>query len=123
MTREDLDFISSMNMCDEIGNEAYKKIMCHCEEQEPCEDAISRQAVLRLVEQYPSIIGNRCVGLMADIKHLPPVTPSRPKGKWINNNNDDAGEGYFICSKCKSDVWDVTDYCPNCGADMRESEE
>ena len=43
--------------------------------QEPCEDAISRQAVLRLVEQYPSIIGSRCVGLMADIKHLPSVTP------------------------------------------------
>ncbi len=45
-------------------------------EQQPCEDAISRQAVLRLVEQYPSIIGNRCVGLMADIKHLPSVTPT-----------------------------------------------
>lgn len=39
-------------------------------------NAISRQAVLRLVEQYPSIIGNRCVGLMADIKHLPSVTPT-----------------------------------------------
>ena len=45
-------------------------------EQQPCEDCISREAVLRLVEQYPSIIGNRCVGLMADIKHLPPATPT-----------------------------------------------
>ena len=45
-------------------------------EQQPCEDCISREAVLRLVEQYPNIIGNRCVGLMADIKHLPSVTPS-----------------------------------------------
>lgn len=35
MTREDLDFIGSMNMCDEISNEAYKKIVCHFEEQEP----------------------------------------------------------------------------------------
>ena len=40
MTREDVDFISGMNMCDEISNEAYKKIMCHCEEQKPCEDEI-----------------------------------------------------------------------------------
>ena len=46
MTREEADFIGALNMCDEISNEAYKKIMCHCEEQEPCEDAISRQAVL-----------------------------------------------------------------------------
>ena len=42
MTREELDFIGSMNMCDEISNEAYKKIVCHCEEQEPCEDAMNR---------------------------------------------------------------------------------
>lgn len=34
MTREDLDFIGAMNMCDEISNEAYKKISCHFEEQE-----------------------------------------------------------------------------------------
>ena len=45
------------------------------EEQQPCEDCISRQAVIRLVEQYPNIIGNRCSGLIADIKHLPSVTP------------------------------------------------
>ena len=35
MTREEADFIGGMNMCDEISNEAYKKIMCHCEVQEP----------------------------------------------------------------------------------------
>ena len=35
MTREEADFIGGMNMCDEISNEAYRKIMCHCEEQEP----------------------------------------------------------------------------------------
>lgn len=44
-------------------------------EQQPSEDCISRQAVIRLVEQYPNIIGNRCSGLIADIKHLPSVTP------------------------------------------------
>lgn len=43
--------------------------------QEVCEDAVSREAVIRLVEQYPNIIGNRCSGLIADIKHLPSVIP------------------------------------------------
>lgn len=44
-------------------------------EQQPYEDCISREAVIRLVEQYPGIITNRYSGLIADIKHLPPVTP------------------------------------------------
>lgn len=44
-------------------------------EQQPCEDCISRKAVIKLVEQYPVIIGNRYSGLIADIEHLPSVTP------------------------------------------------
>lgn len=43
MTREEADFIGAMNMCDEISNEAYRKIMCHCEEQQPCGDCVSRE--------------------------------------------------------------------------------
>lgn len=78
-------------------------------------EAVSREAVIRLVEQYPNIIGNRCSGLISDIKHLPSVKPQytdeeidkaqaveqayvdkmveltveetkRPKGKWILND-------------------------------------
>jgi hypothetical protein len=37
MTKEEIDFIGAMNMCDEISDEAYKKIMCHCEVQEESE--------------------------------------------------------------------------------------
>lgn len=35
MTGEELDFIGSMNMCDEISNEAYEKIVNHMNETEP----------------------------------------------------------------------------------------
>lgn len=44
----------------------------------------------------------------------------QPKmGEWLSNPLADyAGEGYFICSKCENDVFDATDYCPNCGARM-----
>lgn len=45
MTREDLDFIGSMNLCDEISNEAYKKIVCHCEEQESVLDKIKAKLI------------------------------------------------------------------------------
>jgi hypothetical protein len=40
----------------------------------------------------------------------------RPKGKWIKDDN-----GLIGCSHCRI-VWlrGMTDFCPNCGADMRE---
>ena len=41
MTQKEMDYIGSLNMCDEISNEAYKKIMAHCEDQEPCDDTVT----------------------------------------------------------------------------------
>lgn len=43
----------------------------------------------------------------------------RKKGKWIHNPDPMAGEGFWHCSVCGSDAYDYTDFCPNCGADMR----
>ena len=95
--------------------------------KQPCEDCISRQAVIRLVEQYPNIIGNRCSGLIADIKHLPPVTPQRPKGKWIDIRVIKAfhydGEPRVRCSRCENKEEWSSNYCPNCGAEMGGADE
>ena len=44
-------------------------------EAQPCEDCISRQAVIDHINLYPKIIGNRS-DLALEIKHLPPVTPT-----------------------------------------------
>ena len=71
------------------------------------------------------------------IEEFNPVTPIRPKGHWIShrehcemNNLLPSGLGsYFWCSECDCgiDSKDFTrvnyNYCPNCGADMREVEE
>lgn len=127
MTKEELDFIGSMNMCDEISNEAYKKIVCHCEDQQPCEDAVNRQAVLdtldkmdkaldtdRTVENYKELL-NECY------KVLPSVTPKEKTGMWIN----DWEMGMSECSCCgETYLWEDHKgtenfhYCPNCGARM-----
>lgn len=81
MTREELDFIGSMNMCDEISNEAYKKIVCHCERQEPCEDAISREdALMCLTGEWTEITDEIIHRFIKRIKALPPVNP---QPKWI----------------------------------------
>lgn len=142
MTREELDFIGSMNMCDEISNEAYKKIVCHCGEQEPCEDAISRQVVLD--EMYKRKANGDAI-TAGFIKNMPPVTPRPKMGRWIEHEWEEMREkGYYRCSVCnhgyqrytkgirKSDVPYIdgqeyilryTDhYCPNCGAKMEVEE-
>ena len=42
---------------------------------------------------------------------------ARPKGGWIGK----AGEYY--CNKCYGKLWYRSDYCPQCGADMRGGRE
>lgn len=48
---------------------------------------------------------------------------TRPKGTWIfKNDNIAIPTGYYQCSECKEGKLLVKDnFCPNCGADMRES--
>ena len=63
------------------------------------------------------------------IENLPPIQPQQMKGRWLPDNNF-AYEMRFVCSVCKESevvptigftkykpIWD---FCPNCGADMRE---
>ena len=59
------------------------------------------------------------LGIIVDTK-----AEERKKGKWLQNKDDSAGCGYFICSECKRDFYDTWNFCPECGADMRgESDE
>ena len=120
MTREEADFIGSMNMCDEISNEAYKKIMCHCEEQEPCEDAISREQLERELHAQMAVDAISKEVALDMLEHLPPVTPQPKTGHWIF---DEILDKHYYCSECKSMGVDYWDYCPNCGAKMEESED
>lgn len=93
-------------------------------EQEPCEDAISRQSVLDCLtvtklKKFDFILCAR-----EEIKKLPPVTPIRPKGHWIRVAKDK-----LRCSECDL-IHFIAQYpqgkiawCPNCGAKMQEVEE
>lgn len=58
--------------------------------------------------------------VISSIINLPPSQPQRKKGEWIINS-----DGYYpYCSECRKEPksGDMTDFCPNCGADMREGE-
>ena len=51
------------------------------------------------------------------LKALPPAHPERERGYWAINP-----DGYYpYCSECRMEPksGDMTDFCPNCGADMR----
>lgn len=84
-----------------------------------CDDAISRQAVLDLVNS-----DWKYEGLETDVASLPPVTPQQKYGKWIDYRD----EGFVECPFCGhatncEDNIDELHYCFYCGARMVEPQE
>ena len=91
-------------------------------EQEPCDDVVSRQAVLDINEshhgQMPNHINHQ---IWQEIKALPSVRPQEQTGRWIETDGDDSC--WYMCSECNRRTDDKSDYCPNCGARMVEPQE
>lgn len=97
-------------------------------EQEPCEDAVSREAVEDIVMWYDG------QGEMLDeIQKLPSVQPKQKTEHWIEDTNGTYTDNHdtWECSECghaqillegtpKDNDYN---YCPNCGAKMAESED
>ena len=91
-------------------------------------DLISRQAAIRWVKTECNPYGNPTLDFESGkkvIKHLeqmPSAQPERKTGRWIPHEDED-GEHYGDkCSECGE--WYVmpygkTNFCPNCGANMR----
>lgn len=107
-------------------------------EQEPCEDAISRQALLDEINR----IGIKAFETYNDysrlfdfVDTLPPVTPQPKTGNWEWVQYDsNPNIGNWHCSECNrivcgaiknaaNPIFYAYNYCPNCGARMVESEE
>lgn len=130
MTREEADFIGGMNMCDEISNEAYKKIMCHCEEQKPCEDCISRQAAVDAINTLHEKPNAWLDSAVDAVMALPSVTPQQKIGQWIADFHGFPPEPTTVCSECGFDRdfyirprgFDKLKFCPNCGAKIHKAE-
>ena len=127
MTREEaIEFLRSPIKCSDKGDErdlreamdmAIKSL-----KQEPCDDCISRHAVLYTIFGSRSNFYNEFdQGFFADkIRALPPVTPAEKVGHWIYD--DDCRE-HGHCSECGYGSVDLIDgkphnYCSNCGIRM-----
>ena len=53
------------------------------------------------------------------IARMPTIEPK--KGRWIDKSNGIEG-AWNYCSVCGEQAIDLYDFCPNCGADMREGD-
>ena len=142
MTKHEADVIGGLNMTDQISNEAYKQIIIAAQdENEPCEDCISRQAAIDTIESWLSCddyneaerhIMRAMQSVLYDLPFVNPEKPICPSagidcedcptyepktGHWIF---DEVLDRHYYCSECKSMGVDYWDYCPNCGAKMTE---
>ena len=107
-------------------------------------DCISRQAVIEFVcknteeilkDTMPlevklsdDYLYENIAKIMRNPKVLPSVTPQEPrKGHWIMTGDYFTGAyesiDYVKCSCCGEESLEEGNYCPNCGADMREVDE
>ena len=129
MTKEQkekaLAFLKDMQECTYDGVEEIRTAI-EALEQEPCEDTISRQAVLNTLfynsDNNCEVVLNK--ELQDRIKALPHVTPARMKGKWIPRKAKyDNAVPVYECSIChKNNGFDDDNFCPNCGAEMEIEE-
>ena len=91
-------------------------------------DLIERQAAIDALTPHDDDYRIRDV-----LEDLPSAQPERKRGRWIyGEDNSGTGRDGWFCSECGHfEMWDYSadmksaelnlpNYCPSCGADMRE---
>lgn len=127
MTREEAIKIlmdGELNPCVDEDREACDMAI-KALKQEPCEDSISRQAVMNCFKKWQPYMATRLFGFEKELSSLPPVTPQPKIGHWQKISADKYSEHvayYFRCSECGKDIIGEHNYCPNCGCRMEGSE-
>lgn len=123
----DMEEIAEIMKCDADAETKCKMISNiltakphYFKEQEPCDDAISREWLMRKATErfYTTNYFNH---ISAMIEEAPSVT--QKSGKWIAHSDGGIWIKYYECSECKRGHNTHSDYCPNCGAKMFEPKE
>ncbi len=118
------------------GNPCYSCGKYKLTEKQPCEDCISRQAVIKHICESKECYKDECKGRLYKrcfdlqwIYDLPSVTPQPKIGHWEYVQYDsNPNIGNWHCSECRGictemhSIEDAYNYCPNCGAKMEVEE-
>lgn len=99
-------------------------------------DALGEKQLAWIAGEYEAGLQNKWESDVEALKELPSVQPERKRGKWIAVTED--GDVYKrICSCCGREAffqnddpdelydggrYELSDFCPHCGADMREDD-
>ena len=92
-------------------------------EYDPSADLISREEALTAFADYvgSGMSMNDFDALWDIVAKMPAVNPTKT-GHWSHDGSH--WKNRFICSGCGYKLFDEpTNYCPNCGAKMQESED
>ena len=124
--QEKLKYAKTYKYTEEDISEAFEKAIKALESQ-PCEDAISRADVISLVNKGYLVSNSNYKSVCDVINALPSVTPQPKRGHWTVIRKEYEFMGGIVnesqgckCSNCGGIVRLKSDFCPNCGADMRE---
>ena len=111
---EDCDYSEIMDWEQDAKTGKSKPIYWCERHKEPCDDAISRQAVLEIAKQHT--LTNDYLA----IQNLPSVTQEPKTANWINK--EFRKEEYVLTGKCSvcGRVRVIDEYCSNCGACMKD---
>lgn len=85
------------------------------EHQEPCDDAISRQAVEKITWEEPSYTDalNALTEVREKVRALPSVTPQSKTGHWIDTGS---GQECSECGEIQHGYDNFRFYCAKCGS-------
>lgn len=114
-----------------------RKFLNEALESQPCEDAVSREAVKELVvkefvnpqdgmEEWRNAVNDVVEEILHAVETMPSVIPQRKMGRWIdfNWNDGDICRWGIKCSECHTEykhggeMWHNPKFCPNCGAEI-----
>ena len=105
----------------------YKRLL----EQQPCEDAISREDTLKAIIENLGIRSKEYLleaekAVYKTVENMPSVTPQPKTGHWVKVTNGRGGHECDLCHEYapsyQSGKEYLTNYCPNCGAKMIEQQ-
>ena len=95
------------------------KLAIQALEQEPCEDAISRKSAINEWYDFCEYRRDEDDDMEDRLNELPSVQPKAKTGRWIDEKWYGTDLIGVTCSKCGVVESRFSEYCPNCGAEMK----